>query len=353
MEKQNSIHYAIDDTGNLVHIDSIEEGKTYYCPVCRGEFVAKRGNIRDHHFAHKGDICSWETYLHQVAKLKIAEWLKNAESIYLSIVSVCDKKKECVLAKNSCKGNSKVFDLKQYYQYAGIEMSFGNFQPDILLGKRSNLEKDPLFIEIFVTHGCSPEKIKSGYRIIEFEIESEEDIDKIIKSNSIAESGKVKIYNFNNPKCSDIKHELARYTIFTSGKAHWEQTNCTEIESSKRGICQIYFPIEASDFADMYQWALATAHEKGVAFKSCNLCEFSVYNDYYGDRVCKLYKTRQGNKMCRDNNPNECDKYCVGKYGRINNAISASIDSFPYVLKDNIRGITIKQIAKESNEDNP
>lgn len=337
METKHHIHYAYNESGDLINIEQAEKGGRYFCIHCHQEMIVKKGEMREHHFSHKKDNpnCCWESFLHALAKLKIYEWLNETKSIKLYILSRCEKNDSCpMFGAYHCKGERKVFDLKQLFQVAGVEKSFGGFIADILLEKRTDKTKDPVFVEIFVTHGCSYGKYNSGYRIIEFKIDSEKDIENIVSSQHICESEKVAFYNFKNPISNNVKQELARYTIFNSGKAHFDTAFCTEIESTKKGICQIYFPIHMADYPDMYQWALVTAHEKGVNFKSCNLCKFSVYNDRYGERVCKLYKIRHGQFRCNDNNPNECKEYNVGNYGRINNALSASIPSVPFVLKD-------------------
>ena len=41
---------AIDGFGVSVTIDAAEEGKTYYCPICKQALIQKRGEIREHHF---------------------------------------------------------------------------------------------------------------------------------------------------------------------------------------------------------------------------------------------------------------------------------------------------------------
>lgn len=45
---------AIDGFGVSVTIDAAEEGKTYYCPICKQALIQKRGEIREHHFSHIG-----------------------------------------------------------------------------------------------------------------------------------------------------------------------------------------------------------------------------------------------------------------------------------------------------------
>ena len=54
---------AWDKDDNRVNIDETRSNQSYYCPYCGTELIAKKGNIRVHHFAHKKNhICSdsWE-----------------------------------------------------------------------------------------------------------------------------------------------------------------------------------------------------------------------------------------------------------------------------------------------------
>lgn len=53
------LQYAVTDTGELVSIDQVPRGKIEArCPYCGGELLAKKGNIKIHHFAHAGDTCA-------------------------------------------------------------------------------------------------------------------------------------------------------------------------------------------------------------------------------------------------------------------------------------------------------
>lgn len=66
--------------GQIVHISEItERGEkcNCKCPHCGGILLAKLGNIKQHHFAHKGNPCdpviAQETGLHLLAKRIIRE----------------------------------------------------------------------------------------------------------------------------------------------------------------------------------------------------------------------------------------------------------------------------------------
>src|SRR5688572_18343649 len=68
--------FARDETGALRHISEVETGTTgLLCPDCRTPLIARKGEIRQPHFAHKsGEDCrtAGETVLHFLAKEIIA-----------------------------------------------------------------------------------------------------------------------------------------------------------------------------------------------------------------------------------------------------------------------------------------
>ena len=74
------IPYAIDDRGEIVHVDNVPNGKASgaYCPGCTEPLIAKNGGtIKVHHFAHSGGN-NCESMLHSVAKRLIARGINEA-----------------------------------------------------------------------------------------------------------------------------------------------------------------------------------------------------------------------------------------------------------------------------------
>lgn len=52
------LKYGVAPSGELVGIDEVARGKTNLaCLYCGGELTAKKGNIKEHHFAHTGETC--------------------------------------------------------------------------------------------------------------------------------------------------------------------------------------------------------------------------------------------------------------------------------------------------------
>ena len=70
--------------GVLVHVSSVNSGLkcNCYCPNCNSKLVARKGNIKVHHFAHYNNsncFSGLETALHLVAK----EIFRTAKNIKL------------------------------------------------------------------------------------------------------------------------------------------------------------------------------------------------------------------------------------------------------------------------------
>lgn len=55
--------FAFDYYDNRIHIDDTQSNKEYFCPYCGAPLITRKGEIRQHHFAHKSKhLCSdtWE-----------------------------------------------------------------------------------------------------------------------------------------------------------------------------------------------------------------------------------------------------------------------------------------------------
>jgi hypothetical protein len=52
------LEYGLDSNGEMIFIDSRRRGKTdLNCPYCSGALTAKKGAIKNHHFAHTDETC--------------------------------------------------------------------------------------------------------------------------------------------------------------------------------------------------------------------------------------------------------------------------------------------------------
>ena len=52
------LEYGVNPQGELITIAEVSSGKTnLVCPFCDRQLTAKKGKIKQHHFAHTGETC--------------------------------------------------------------------------------------------------------------------------------------------------------------------------------------------------------------------------------------------------------------------------------------------------------
>ena len=322
-------HFALNSEGELVSIEEAHErGGNYFCPFCKGKLMVKWGNgKRTPHFAHYPDAdCDYDRYLHSLAEMKICEWFNNSNEIIIEpeteILHECEELNSCysLIKGERCRytdiyNSTQVkYNLKQWYHNAELEKSYTkngkNYVADILCPCKIP-GKDPLFIEIYVTHKCTEEKEKSGLKILELKIGSEEDIDKFIngevplKYNGHYKSetsykfieSTVKFYGFN-PKPL-IEYEKQRWRAFKFVLQDNGKWRLFPVECKKILVHKAMYEIT---FAEDVNWGalIARAIEQGYSPQQHMLCKY--YGDDYGrGRICKTYKHCNLKKYCKDN----------------------------------------------------
>ena len=67
---------AFDEKDNLVRIDDVNRDYRYFhsykCISCGKPLIAKMGDIKVHHFAHKYDsVCDKDKYLHKLGEIML------------------------------------------------------------------------------------------------------------------------------------------------------------------------------------------------------------------------------------------------------------------------------------------
>ena len=303
-------HYAAIDyvNGELCSIEDIttefRKLHKFYCLSCGEEMVA---NLKDdchrRHFKHKNKTeCSNETYLHNLAKKKIARHFLESEHFYVSynLIESCPKHPNCKYSSYySCvrSERKRQVDLKQYYQYCEIEKqvkdSNGNiYVADICL--ISNRPKvPPMLIEIFVSHACSEEKKNSGLWIMEVPITSEDDIEKFCKTDSYDEenSPAFELFNISKEKKAElVNDQVLRYIHFPNKNSEIKRISCKEtnvIQSQESDIelnilkdCYDCYPEDYNELIKAVDFLL---YDKKNTQNEVTNCEDCVhYNPYMG-----------------------------------------------------------------------
>lgn len=310
--------YALNQDGALVHIDSVPKGNKCgcFCPVCKKPLRAKNaGQIREHHFAHQPGIdcpTAFETVLHLLAKDRVqkAFYAQTVFKMEYEYHSHCEKKKSCEYVRHGrCeKIEHRTFNLKDYYDSCEQEIPYDNIKrrSDLKIWSKANPEREPIYIEIFVTHQSESAKLHSGNKIIEIKIENEQDIDEIVR-NGITELQRITTYHredivaaetaFYGFKKEDYCNkqisspiEFYRYILYPSGKSRCFQDECLCIEQRKtepKALCEICFhTINGLDVREFAKWI---GYQR-YGLKNCLLCKNYV-DSYVGlGKLCRLYK---------------------------------------------------------------
>lgn len=319
--------YALDDNENCVNIENAQKGIEYLCPHCKGKMVVKEGSVKVKHYAHKirPQDCSYETYLHALAKKRIEEWFNSDETFNISFRTKdrCPNFAHCLWNHNNTlssyceKESSQSFNLKNYYNVITREKTYKGFRADLLLTNSEN-KHEPVFIEILVSHQCEKGKLVSGIRIIEVVLNSEYELNTIIQSGTISENERVNFYNFKR-KCGISETEglmLNKFVLLDSmqGFCPSNRSNCkiyTQRHSS--AIFEITFDYLTNHTTTwinpfVFGWAIAYKNYENV--KNCFLCKYYKEN-YYNQRLCCLYKKKGFEKYCKSNQAIGCNEFTV------------------------------------------
>lgn len=169
---QNTV-YA-ECSGNLIHISEASRGASCgcHCVVCGEPLVARKGQIREHHFAHFGGggcIGAGETILHRLSK----EFIQEMSSI---VIPPYVFKKFRKLKRGSRVEHAElvVHGGEVTIDRVDLETAEDGFVPDVTL--YSGPKK--LIIEIAVTNAVSRDKLrfirKSNLPAIEIFLEEED-----------------------------------------------------------------------------------------------------------------------------------------------------------------------------------
>lgn len=341
-------HFAYDENGNLVEIHSTHkgDGHVYYCPYCKQELTPKRGEHNEWHFAHKPDSkveCSYDHYLHSLAIEKIYQWYINAPRVDLMLRNKhkCDVL-DCKWRIDDCQkdGLTEPINLKDIYETAEIEKEFetasGKFRADIMLSS-SKYPKDPIFLEIYVTHACTPEKINSGLRIIEIKIDSEDDIERFTRRHVLKEyidnSGKVDIeddrlflcnremLSFYGFKVKDtlipnMERRFEKFILYPSKKIFITSCTCRDYNIGRKGILEITASIDrySSFFISFLESCLAKVYQMGYVTKACKLCKYKGEEIWMNHaEVCHLSNKFGTAVLCKDNDELNCQYFRLHK----------------------------------------
>ena len=317
--------YANNSSGDLIHVSTAQRNEKYFCPICGELMNPHMGKVRRWHFAHKNvGNCSYESYLHKLAKIRISQAFLSSEHFLLSYNAKAICSYECPFINSpKCVGEKQVeFDLRRYYDTCEIEATYHQYRADLLLTSSTNPKTPPILLEIMVTHKCTEDKINEGVRIIEIPIQSEEQIDNIVSNCTLtgvrgeycnynySNDRNITLYNFNKEESFDPIDRFDGYedcvgrkstiVFWLNRQGQFRTFDCHCYEVSKMLPLNVHYYITeiATPFKEIFQ----EFSKRGVKIRNCFLCKFSK-QDFCGERLCVLYK--------KYNLPRKPSPYCA------------------------------------------
>ncbi|MCE2596604.1 hypothetical protein K6Y31_17590 [Motilimonas cestriensis] len=216
--QSSSVQYAfaLDKEGALIHISKAQRSNSYICPGCKSPLSPVLGDVNAKHYRHSEECCPLETYLHKTAKealfLCYQHAIKTDIPITLELkrsVSCSDPRLGLLRNANQCSKSAPArYNLTQFFDLVDLEKVDKNtgMQPDVLLSESSGTRR--CYIEVCVTHPCAQQKIDTGIPIIEFKVQSVDDIIMLSSGKYSVEDERLSVFNWLPPprvdnKCSE------------------------------------------------------------------------------------------------------------------------------------------------------
>ena len=287
-------HNALDAAGHVIDISDVTEenrAKYYICVGCGKKMSAALGKKQEHHFRHKGDSCSWESYLHKLAKRKLKERFDTQKEFTVCYyMKPCEKAAGCKLANFFHCDKRKLcdVDLKKRYDTCEEEVLYKGFRADLMLSHSEHPEREPIFLEISVAHDNEPEKLASGIKIIELKIKEEKDVLQplVEDESSIADLAlqnpydehsmpPVRFFNFERelaPQCQLPRFWLSKdENGLLQGYAAWDGLDCKNVDHNHRedSIFEVAIPILNPD-VNVFDFGMMRALKRGLVSSSVN-----------------------------------------------------------------------------------
>lgn len=297
-------HYAYDEDGKLVFLrhDKTHKitRKNYYCIDCGEVMRPVQGNKRTWHFRHKNENpqCNKESYIHKLGKRLIKERFDNSDTFIVSYHRqlCCPEYGKCKIWLPSCKTDEFCkINLKELFDTCQEEECGNNskYRADLLLTHSKHPERS-IYLEIAYRHRCELEKITSGIKIIEIEVNEDWDFDMSLEEpkqisidydNSDKPYKKdipsVRFYNFERrvPTNIPITKPIDLYVIFNENGVCYPRTfiDKCDIFKSKTfpSVIEYMLAVPKGTFSDqnkIFIYGMVKAISNGIPIKCCFLC---------------------------------------------------------------------------------
>ena len=326
-----TFHNATDTDGHIIHIDEVTKenrAEHYYCVGCGGEMSAVLGDKREHHFRHKEAHCSWESYLHKLGKMRLKQRFDTQNDFVIKyyVEHHCDKTKGCKLEPiyrdKKCNRRELIaLDLKKLYDTCEEEVSYNGFRADLMLSSKEHPEREPIFLEISVTHDCEPEKLASGIQIIELKIADEKDVLRplVEEDGLLGRANPENPYDFNAlppirffnfRRKFETARPLERFWVSPDdkgvlrGNCIQDNLNCRNVTDNHRedSLYEVAIPSEVvvnNRKPNLYEFGMMKAINAGFDVKHCGVCDKHSRCILYFNEEIKDEKTGEQRRIPR------------------------------------------------------
>ncbi len=297
---------------NIDKTDSYWDNVHFYFPGCEGDSEEEMLFIQRKHrngitkfFRHKpgyiGDRNEPDRYLHNYAELRIKERFDQSEksNVFLVkyyVIEKCPNIDSCKLKSfSNCKGDAipvlKEINLRSLYDTCTIEKGADKYIADLLLTNSKDKDIKPLFLEVYVTHKCSEEKIHSGFPIIEIKIDEKEDADNDIienageivddylfmKSDNQVQIPPIVFYGFKREVKFTNYIDYVNFTLIRKDDGYQGDCRllkCHEVSNyaPENRVIEFSVPHSETKETDIYEVGMSFAQEYGLKVRDCTLC---------------------------------------------------------------------------------
>ena len=312
--------YALTKNEKLIDIEKLtkenKDENEYVCISCGEKLIPKLGDINAHHFAHlDSNICSRETYLHKLGKLifltHYLDCLENKQEYNIEYQFTKECKHFFQKYKKSCTyQEEQSFNLIDLFPQIKYQEKEGDFIPDLLLIDKNN--KNKIFIEIFVSHRVTYEKIASKNRIIEICIKDEKDVELIRQPTLSYKDPRITFYNIQQKtvegKCEGQCKKSHRI-IYLNNEGVINTDTITLNELENESILNFYILTDQDDYNnDLYKFFSASCAKKNLPVRNCNICSYHMLDKYKQRKdepiYCKNLKV-----ACHSTEAESCEIY--------------------------------------------
>lgn len=298
-------HFAIDEGGTLIdfrlplEFDAINH--SYYCPYCGKEVVLKVGDNGHYTFDHMDENvrCNDEMYLRGAAVAAIQKAFENSKSFVIDVPQYryCKQGDKCPFNQECRVSTTQQYDLKSYH-FVNCKKDYKfndvSYRTDLVLFG-DKIEKD--VIEVRVNTENYENEIETHRRLIEITVYNENDVCRL--ENGLKGFDNIRFSGFAlNAKETanpiEIKHDVWKYTIYTSGKIYIGPVKCTELHSSQNRLNVLkegVFLRMNGFIEDMYVFLLLHYKAMQMDICRCQLCwSLKKPNGHNNDYICTRYK---------------------------------------------------------------